>query len=146
ACDPHARTNKLQVHDAPQSLHRQEARSNWPDFVKKATKTKSKKQIQGRSTWVWSWSNARKPDARSPPASRPIARVLGAARCFSGTSVARSATPITPGSHGKPGSTSRAPERGVAARAPWPDHPHRSSMIVMGDVMAHIQISTETIY
>jgi hypothetical protein len=53
---------------------------------------------------------------------------------------------ITPGSHGKPGLTSRAPGRGVAARAPWPDHPHRSSMIAMGDAMAHIQISAETIY
>src|SRR5258708_3684335 len=83
-----------------------------------------------RLTWIWSWSNARKPDGRSPPASRPIARAFGAARCFSDTPVARSATPITPGSHGKPGSTSRALGRGVMARAPWPDNPHRSLMIV----------------
>jgi hypothetical protein len=81
-----------------------------------------------------------------PTGIRPIARVLGAARCFSGTPVARSATPITPGSHGKPGSTSRAPGRGVVARAPWPDHPHGSSTIVMGDTMAHTRISAEAIY
>jgi hypothetical protein len=42
--------------------------------------------------------------------------------------------------------TSQAPGRGVAARAPWPDHPHQSSMIAMEDAMAHIQISAETIY
>src|ERR1700674_480157 len=42
----------------------------------------NKNQIQGRLTWVWSWSNARKPDARFPPASRPIARAFGAAGVF----------------------------------------------------------------
>jgi len=50
---------------------------------------------------------------------------------FLGAPLARSATPITPGSLGKPGSTSRTLGRVVAARAPWPDHPHRSSMMLM---------------
>src|SRR5712664_2296605 len=120
----------------PKYPHRQEAQSNRPVFL-------LQDQIEGRLTWVWSWSNARKPDALFPPASRPIARAFGAARCFSRAPVARSATPITPGSHRKPGSTSRAPRRGVAARAPWPDRPH-SHRFVMGDAMAHMQISTET--
>src|SRR5260370_40459193 len=94
-----------------------------------------------RLTWIWSWSNAGKPDGRSPPASRPIARAFGAARCFSDTPVARSATPITLGSHGKPGSTSRALGRGVMARAPWPDNPPRSLMIaVEGHHGAHANL------
>src|ERR1051325_8909156 len=50
----------------------------------------NKYQPQGRAKWVWSWSSVRKPDTRFPPASRLIAKALGAARCFSRAPVARS--------------------------------------------------------
>ena len=75
-------------------------------------------QLRVRATWEWSWSNVRKPDTRFPPASRLIARALGAARCFSRARIARSAAAITHGLRGRPGSTSRASGCGAATRAP----------------------------
>jgi hypothetical protein len=118
--------DQAKVRIAPQvPAHRQEAQSNRPVFFVSNPNLQNqvlKNQVQGRFTWEWSWSNARKPDTRSPPASRPIARAFGAARCFSRAPVVRSATPITPGSPRKPGSTSRAPGR-IASRARSRDRP-----------------------